>query len=119
MVKCIADLKRDLELKPDFSYVISYDIEYENNDILIVSVVEDGTTAKEALNFAEKLLKWINLNAKMQDDSISESSIGGYGTLYDYYNAKVAVANLSMGGSSDDWIINSKITTSEDTLELR
>lgn len=115
--KCITDLENGLTLEPDYYYVEDYSIKVDGKDISITAVVTDGTSSSSAMDFADTLLRQINLYASQQDSNIAQGNSDGYGGLYDYYNAVIGISHHSNVNSKDDWIINDAITSSTDLLK--
>ena len=70
MDKCISDLKANLPLDPDYTYVQDYYIGVKDDTITITAVVDDSTDPSLALDFADTLVRQLNLYAQMQDSSI-------------------------------------------------
>jgi len=117
--KCISDFESNMVLAPDYSYVKDYNIEVKNKDISITIVVSDGTSNSDALEFADTVLRQLNLYASQQDGSVALGNSDGYGGLYDYYSASVGVAHSSNTGNSSKWIIQDGITSSKDKLKTK
>ena len=63
MDKCISDLKANLPLDPDYTYVQDYYIGVKDDTITITAVVDDSTDPSLALDFADTLVRQLNLCA--------------------------------------------------------
>lgn len=57
MDKCISDLKANLPLDPDYTYVHDYYIGVKDDTITITAVVDDSTDPSLALDFADTLVR--------------------------------------------------------------
>ena len=118
MDKCIADLKAGLSLEPDYSFVQDYYIGVEDKNITITAVVDDATDPALALDFADTLVRQLNLYAQMQDSSIESSSQYFYGGLYTHYDALVGIAPASKTNSQKDWFVYDGIVGGKVMLKL-
>lgn len=118
MDKCISDLKANLPLDPDYTYVHDYYIGVKDDTITITAVVDDSTDPSLALDFADTLVRQLNLYAQMQDSSIESSSQNFYGGLYTRYNALVGVAPASKTNSQKDWFVYDGISGGKVMLKL-
>lgn len=118
MDKCISDLKANLPLDPDYTYVQDYYIGVKDDTITITAVVDDSTDPSLALDFADTLVRQLNLYAQMQDSSIESSSQNFYGGLYTRYNALVGVAPASKTNSQKDWFVYDGISGGKVMLKL-
>lgn len=116
--KCISDLKANLPLDPDYTYVQDYYIGVKDDTITITAVVDDSTDPSLALDFADTLVRQLNLYAQMQDSSIESSSQNFYGGLYTRYNALVGVAPASKTNSQKDWFVYDGISGGKVMLKL-
>ena len=121
--KCIADLKAGLPLSPDYTFVNDYHIEVDQTDkrITITAVVGDATAPEEALDFADTVVRQLNLYAKMQDGSIKPSTKDFYGGIYEEYSLLVGVAPASKATSEqiDEWFVFDSISLGIGKLELQ
>ena len=118
MDKCISDLKANLPLDPDYTYVQDYYIGVKDDTITITAVVDDSTDPSLAIDFADTLVRQLNLYAQMQDSSIESSSQNFYGGLYTRYNALVGVAPASKTNSQKDWFVYDGISGGKVMLKL-
>lgn len=118
MDKCISDLKANLPLDPDYTYVQDYYIGVKDDTITITAVVDDSTDPSLALDFADTLVRQLNLYAQMQDSSIESSSQNFYGGLYTRYKALVGVAPASKTNSQKDWFVYDGISGGKVMLKL-
>ena len=118
MDKCISDLKANLPLDPDYTYVQDYYIGVKDDTITITAVVDDSTDPSLALDFADTLVRQLNLYPQMQDSSIESSSQNFYGGLYTRYNALVGVAPASKTNSQKDWFVYDGISGGKVMLKL-
>lgn len=116
--KCISDLQSNLKLNPDYSYVQDYYISAKNKKITISVVVDDYTNPQDALEFADTLVRQLNLYATTQDSSIEPSSLDYYGGLYDRYSALVGVSPASSSNNTKDWYIYDAIASGKTKLKL-
>lgn len=117
--KCISDLKENLPLEPDYTFVQDYYIGEKDGTITITAVVDDATDPALALDFADTLVRQLNLYAQMQDSSIASASKDFYGGLYERYNALVGVAPASKSdGDTDDWFVFDGIVGGKVMLKL-
>lgn len=118
MAQCVKDLKDGLILEPDYSFVKDYTIEANNNDLTISIVVDDSTTPEKALDFADTVVRQLNLYAQMQDSNIESSSKDNYGGLYKQYTTLVGVAPQSKIKNQDDWFVYGSIGSGNVMLKL-
>lgn len=118
MDKCISDLKDNLPLDPDYSFVQDYYIGVKDNQITITAVVDDATDPNAALDFADTLVRQLNLYAQMQDASIEPASKDFYGGLYKRYSALVGVAPASKQNDSDNWFVYDGVVGGKVMLKL-
>lgn len=118
MAQCVKDLKDGLILEPDYSFVKDYTIEANNNDLTISIVVDDSTTPEKALDFADTVVRQLNLYAQMQDSNIESSSKDNYGGLYKQYTTLVGVAPRSKIKNQDDWFVYGSIGSGSVMLKL-
>ncbi len=119
MDKCISDLKENLPLEPDYTFVQDYSISMNDDDqIVITAVVDDATDPNVALDFADTLVRQLNLYAQMQDSSIELASKDFYGGLYERYSALVGVAPASKTDDKDSWFVHDAIVGGKVMLKL-
>ena len=119
MDKCISDLKENLPLEPDYTFVRDYSISMNDDDqIVITAVVDDATDPAIALDFADTLVRQLNLYAQMQDSSIESASKDFYGGLYERYSALVGVAPASKIDDTDSWFVHDGIVGGKVMLKL-
>ena len=118
MTKCIKDLKSGLVLEADYSFVKDYTIKVNDNDLTISIVVDDSTAPEKALDFADTVVRQLNLYAQMQDANIESSSKDNYGGLYKQYTTLVGVAPQSKIKSQDDWFVYGSIGSGSIMLKL-
>lgn len=116
--KCISDLKENLPLEPDYTFVRDYSIIADGDELTITAVVDDATDPEKALDFADTLIRQLNLYASMQDSDIKPSSADYYGGLYDEYSALVGVAQASKTDDPDEWLVYDSIATGKTMIEL-
>lgn len=116
--KCISDLKDNLSLEPDYSFVVDYNISVNNNDLIVSIVVDDSTQPDKALDFADTVIRQLNLYATMQDSNIETSSKDYYGGLYKQYATLVGVAPQSKINNQDDWFVYGSIGSGKIMLKL-
>lgn len=116
--KCIEDMKANLPLDMDYSFVKDYYIEVNEGEKLITftAVVGDATDPQMALDFADTLVRQLNLYAQMQDNSIASSSQYYYGGLYETYSAMVGVAPASKTGDQSEWFVYDAIAKGGKTM---
>ena len=118
MAQCIKDLKDGLILEPDYSFVTDYSVKTDGNNLTISIVVDDSTAPEKALDFADTMVRQLNLYAQMQDSNIESSSEDNYGGLYKQYTALVGVAPQSKIKSQDDWFVYGSIGNGNVMLKL-
>ena len=118
MAQCIKDLKDGLILEPDYSFVTDYSVKTDGNNLTISIVVDDSTAPEKALDFADTMVRQLNLYAQMQDSNIESSSKDNYGGLYKQYTALVGVAPQSKIKSQDDWFVYGSIGNGNVMLKL-
>lgn len=119
MNKCISDLKENLPLEPDYTFVRDYSISINDDDQIVISaVVDDATDPTIALDFADTLVRQLNLYAQMQDSSIESASKDFYGGLYERYSALVGVAPASKIDDKDSWFVHDGIVGGKVMLKL-
>jgi hypothetical protein len=109
--KCINDLKEGLQLSPDYTFVRDYYINFEDDQISITAAVDDATDPEKALDFADTLVRQLNLYAQNQDGNIKSASKDYYGGIYDHYNALIGVAPMSYTDDSSKWFVYDAITS--------
>lgn len=116
--KCIEDLKANLSLEPDYSFVQDYHIEVDESKEMITFtvVVDDATDPERALDFADTLVRQLNLYAQMQNSNITSASQYYYGGLYDKYSAMVGVAPASKVNSQSEWFVYDAIAKGGKTI---
>lgn len=116
--KCISDLKDNLQLDPDYTFVRDYYIGAKDNTITITAVVDDATDPSLALDFADTLVRQLNLYAQMQDSSIESASKDFYGGLYTQYDALVGVSPASQTKNEKEWFVHDAISGGKTMLNL-
>lgn len=119
MDKCIEDLKDGLSLDPDYSFVREYYIGVKDDTITITAVVDDATDPINALDFADTLVRQLNLYAQTQDSSIEPSSKDFYGGLYERYNALVGISPASKTQDTKEWFVYDAISGGKTMLDLQ
>lgn len=117
--KCISDLKENLPLEPDYTFVNDYYIKADGTDLTISIVVDDATDPARALDFADTVVRQLNLYASMQDSNIALGNKDFYGGLYEKYSALVGVAQASKVNSQDEWLVFDAIVGGKTKLNLR
>ena len=118
MDQCISDLKDNLSLEPDYSFVQDYYIGVKDDQITITAVVDDATDPNVALDFADTLVRQLNLYDQMQDSSIDSASKDFYGGLYKRYSALVGIAPASKQDDPDSWFVYDGIVGGKVMLKL-
>ena len=118
MDQCISDLKDNLSLEPDYSFVQDYYIGVKDDQITITAVVDDATDPNVALDFADTPVRQLNLYAQMQDSSIDSASKDFYGGLYKRYSALVGIAPASKQDDPDSWFVYDGIVGGKVMLKL-
>lgn len=116
--QCISDLKANLPLEPDYTFVRDYYIEAKDANLTITVVVDDATDPKKALDFADTLVRQLNLYANMQNNDIALGNVNFYGGLYEEYSALVGVAPASQINNPDNWFVYDAITGGKIKLKL-
>lgn len=117
--KCISDLKENLPLEPDYTFVNDYYIKADGTDLTISIVVDDAADPARALDFADTVVRQLNLYANMQDSNIALGNKDFYGGLYEKYSALVGVAQASKVNSQDEWLVFDAIVGGKAKLNLR
>lgn len=118
MTQCIKDLKEGLVLEPDYSFVNDYSIDVKGNELTVSIVVSDSADPEKALDFADTVIRQLNLYAQMQDSSIESSSKDYYGGLYKQYTTLVGVAPQSKIQEQDKWLVYGSIGSGKVMLKL-
>ena len=103
--QCIDDLKANLPLEPDYTFVNDYVIIADGKNLTISIIVDDSTDPEMALDFADTVVRQLNLYANMQDSNIELGNKDFYGSLYTEYTALVGVAPASKINNQDEWLI--------------
>ena len=119
MDKCISDLKSSLPLEPDYTFVQDYYIGVDGKQLTITAVVDDATDPTAALDFADTLVRQLNLYANMQDSSIELGNKDFYGGLYKYYSALVGVSPASQTNNTNNWFVYDAISGGKTMLKLQ
>lgn len=117
--QCIENLKSELPLEPDYTYVNDYFISSDKKDLTISIIVDDATSPESALDFADTVVRQLNLYACMQDSNIAPSSKDFYGGLYEEYTALVGVAPASKVNNPDEWFVYDAIVGGKVMLKLK
>lgn len=117
--KCISDLKENLALEPDYTFVNDYYIKADGTDLTISIVVDDATDPARALDFADTVVRQLNLYANMQDSNIALGNKDFYGGLYEKYSALVGVAPASKVNNQDEWFVFDAIVGGKTKLNLK
>lgn len=117
--KCISDLKENLPLEPDYTFVNDYYIKADGTDLTISIVVDDATDPARALDFADTVVRQLNLYANMQDSNIALGNKDFYGGLYEKYSALVGVAQASKVNNQDEWLVFDAIVGGKTKLNLK
>lgn len=116
--QCVSDLKANLPLEPDYTFVRDYYIEEKDDNLTITAVVDDATAPDKALDFADTLVRQLNLYAHIQDNDIELGNADFYGGLYKKYSALVGVAPASQTDDPDNWFVYDAITGGQIKLKL-
>ena len=119
--KCASELKDNLPLEPDYSFVQDYYIGLgDGGDTIIFSaVVDDSADPSRVLDFADTLIRQMNLYAQDQEPSLESSTKDFYGGLYKRYDALVGISPASQSnGDIKNWFIYDAITGGRVTLKL-
>lgn len=114
----ILSLKDTITTEESTKMSLVYYIGVKDDTITITAVVDDSTDPSLALDFADTLVRQLNLYAQMQDSSIESSSQNFYGGLYTRYNALVGVAPASKTNSQKDWFVYDGISGGKVMLKL-
>lgn len=117
--KCIDDLKDNLPLEPDYTFVNDYVILADGKDLTISIVVDDDTDPEKALDFADTVVRQLNLYANMQDSNVELGNKDFYGGLYTEYSALVGVAPYSKMNNTDEWFVYDAIVGGKVMLKLK
>ena len=102
----------------DTQTVSSLDMDKCISDLKATLPLDHSTDPSLALDFADTLVRQLNLYAQMQDSSIESSSQNFYGGLYTRYNALVGVAPASKTNSQKDWFVYDGISGGKVMLKL-
>lgn len=119
--KCASELKDNLPLEPDYSFVQDYYIGLEDggDTIIFSAVVDDSVDPSRVLDFADTLIRQMNLYAQDQEPSLESSTKDFYGGLYKRYDALVGISPASQSnGDVKNWFIYDAITGGRVTLKL-
>lgn len=117
--KCIDDLKAGLPLEPDYTFVKDYAILADGKNLTISIVVDDSTDPEKALDFADTVVRQLNLYANMQDSNVELGNKDFYGGLYTEYTALVGVAPYSKMNNTDEWFVYDAIVGGKVMLKLQ
>lgn len=117
--KCIEDLKAGLPLEPDYTFVRDYTILADGNDLTISIIVDDATDPESALDFADTVVRQLNLYANIQDSDVELGNKDFYGGLYTQYTVLVGVAQYSKMDTPSEWLVYDAIVGGKTMLKLQ
>lgn len=95
------------------NYPYAKDVHIEVNDdkkeIVFMAILSDSTNPEDALDYADLMIRQLNMWARMQDESIANSTKDYYGGLYDVYSIRIGVAPLSQSQNQSKWFVSDYI----------
>lgn len=92
-------------------------ITLEENTIRIAAAVSDLMEKSAALDYADTLVRQLNLYASIADSAIKPASKDYYGGLYDTYDLAIAIAPLSQVDNPDNWYIHDFVSAGMHTKQ--
>ncbi|WP_338631529.1 hypothetical protein [Clostridium baratii] len=109
--RCIKETRKELTDKNNFGYVknINIKVDEDKKEIILKAVVDDSTSEKTALEFADIFIRRFNLLAKTQDNNIKSGRENYLGGLYDEYNIVIGVSRVSDMKRADQWYVSDYI----------
>lgn len=110
----IYNLALDKDAYP-YSKEIYINVDENSKLIDYTIIVEDDTTAEEAVQYATDLIKSFNDNASEKDNSISKSSEDSYGGVFDTYDVVMTIATEESVLTEKDWLVCQTIKAGEHT----
>lgn len=109
---CIAHTKEYSLMVPE-NYPYVKDVHIEVNDdkkeIIFMAILSDSTDPEDALDYADLMIRQLNMWARMQDESIASSTKDSYGGLYDVYSIRIGIAPLSQSQNQSKWFVSDYI----------
>ena len=110
--RCINETKEySLMVTSNYPYVKDVYINVDDNEkeILFTAVFDDSTNPELALDYADTMIRQLNMFARMQDETIASSTKDYYGGLYDVYSIKIGITPLSQVKNQSKWFISDYI----------
>lgn len=103
----IASVKEQLTNPEFFAYVKDMDIriDEETKTVAFTAIVYDDTNVDTAVDFADTMIRRLNLEVAGSNSNVAYSTNDYYGGLYDEYNIMVGVAPVSKVDNSKDWLV--------------
>lgn len=95
-----------------FDYVLDIYVNMEGKNLRLNAVVKDLTPLDTVVDFADTLVRQVNLLAQIQDSTISSANTESFGGLYDQYNTFVCIAPESQIDNESNWFILESMTSS-------
>lgn len=92
---------------------VNYNLDTDNNIFSLVIIVNDGTTAKEAVKSGEDAIKGINDLANKQNKNIKKSGKNFYGGFYGNLDLQLQIIPDSPYTSEDRYIVDQMIPAGE------
>ncbi len=91
------------------NYPYAKDVHIEVDDtkkeIVFMAILADSTDPEDALDYADLMIRQLNMWARMQDESITSSTKNSYGGLYDVYSISIGIAPLSQVENQSKWFV--------------
>lgn len=110
--KCITNTKENsLLISSNYPYVkdVYIDVDDNEKEIIFMAILDDSTKPEIALEYADTMIRQLNMWARMQDESIANSTKDYYGGLYDVYSIRIGVAPLSQSQNQSKWFVSDYI----------
>lgn len=105
--ECISETKKSITNIEFYPFVkdVLIQVNEEEKQITISVVVGDATKPSVALEYADTVIRQLNLFANMQDSSIQLGSKDYYGGIYDQYSLSIGIAPFSKVDNHKEWFI--------------
>ncbi|MCD7800004.1 MAG: hypothetical protein LUG94_02195 [Ruminococcus sp.] len=110
----VYDLALDEDTYP-FADEIYINVSDEKKLVDYTVIVANDTTSEEAVQYASDLITMFNDVASNSDDSITKSSDGNYGSLFDEYDVLMTIATEESVLNEKDWLVCQTIKAGEHT----
>lgn len=105
--ECISETKKSITNIEFYPFVkdVLIQVNEEEKRITISVVVGDATKPSVALEYADTVIRQLNLFANMQDSSIQLGSKDYYGGIYDQYSLLIGITPFSKVDNHEEWFI--------------